>query len=199
MKKANNTFLYKPLFILIIIILIAFSACSRKKKGMQKLYIAVVNRKEKNEKIKPITVSIMIDNKNIISKQVMKTDRPLSIIKSLKPGNHTIKITEGITGAIYKANVFMDGERWLRVVFYREGKGMGHFDGKIQEEPWGYEFEKTDDKVKKKIREERLLEDDFDKKLDELEKEKKKNEKEKNEKKKIKNKHKSKKKVKTKK
>ena len=181
----NNNYNRKILWVLILLIFstFLFSGCSRKNntKGQtHTLKIAVVNKKGADDKIKPITVTVTLDKDIIVKNQVMKNDMPLSIGKNLEDGSHTIKITESKTGAVYKNHLLLDRDYWLRVVFYRESKGMGYFEGKLQTEPWGYEFEKSEvnDKDKEKdktktLKETKSREDDFDKKLQDLGKKKK--------------------------
>ena len=172
-------------FILLIFSSIFFTGCSRKnntKGETHTLKIAVVNKKGPDDKIQPITVSVTIDKETIVKNKLMENDMPLSIGKNLKDGSHTIKITESKTGAVYKSNLLLDKDYWLRVVFYSESKSMGYFEGKLQTEPWGYEFEKENEKDKKKtktIKETKSREDDFDKKLQDLGKKKPKKEKKK--------------------
>lgn len=171
-----------PVMLIFISFIIGQFSCSYKQGKSERLHIAVVNKKDAAGKAMPITVTIVIDGAETVQKQVIKGDQPFSLIKALKEGNHTIEIREGITDSNYKTSIFMNHEKWLRVVFYREGKGMGYFDGKTQDRPFGYEFEKPDGDEKDKdkvIKDRESYEEDYDKRLEELGKETRKKNKEK--------------------
>lgn len=171
------------LSLILLLSFILFPGCSNKDKAGEgknfKLNMAVVNRKNSAGKINPISVTVFIDDKEILKNKMMDSEVPISIAKDLSKGNHSVKVTELATGAVYKSFLAMDKDYWLRVVFYSEGKGMGSFEGKVQSEPWGYEFEKKEGDKENAIKEKKVREDDFDKKLEELSAEKKKQDKEK--------------------
>ena len=162
---------------------ILFPGCAKKEKpggkSAYKLNMAIVNRKNKAGKINPISVTVVIDDKEIIKNKMMDSEVPISIAKDLSKGSHSVRITELATGAIYKSILTMDKDYWLRLVFYSEGKGMGYFEGKIQTEPWGYEFEKSEETKDNTLKENKSREDDFDKQLDELSTKRKKQDKDK--------------------
>ncbi len=181
-KKLNLKRLIIASMILLTSLLL-FPGCSKKEKpgdkAAYKLNIAIVNRKNKAGKINPISVTVLIDDKEILKNKMMDSEVPLSIAKDLSKGNHSIVIKELATGAVYKNFLTTDKDYWLRVVFYSEGKGMGYFEGKIQTEPWGYEFEKSEETKDNTLKENKSREDDFDKKLDELRTERKEQDKDK--------------------
>lgn len=186
MKKTDDR--KKLLFILLILSLpfFLFQGCSKKQKEDEnktyKLNIAVENSKNKAGKTHPVSVTLVIDEKEILKNKMVDGSMPLAIAKDLTKGNHSIRVTELTTGAVYKSFLTMDKDQWLRVVFVSEGKGMGEFQAKIQSEPWGYEFEKSKENKETNLNEQKNREDDFDKKLNELSAEKKKQEKEKKQK-----------------
>ncbi len=154
------------------------SSCAKESGDLHKLNIAVVNGGDIKGKLKPITISVFIDEKPVGKNQVIKNDRPFILGKTLKNGNHTIRITEGTTGAVFKRTVQMDKPYWLKVEFCRESKSMGYFESKIQETPWGYEFEKKGKKEENDVKSRRSYEEEIDRKLDSLvEKKKEKDEK----------------------
>lgn len=145
-----------------------FCSCSKESSDLQKLNIAVVNGGDIKGKIKPITISVFIDEKPVSKNQVIKKDRPFILGKTLKKGNHTIRIVEGATGAVFKTTVSMDKSHWLKVEFCRESKNMGYFESKVQDNPWGYEFEKKGEKKENDVKSRRSYEEEIDRKLDSL-------------------------------
>lgn len=171
LKKLNLTRLI-IVTLALLLSFILFPGCSKKESTdankTYKLNLAVVNRKNKAGKINPISVTIIIDDKEILKNKLMDNDMPLSVAKDLAKGDHSIRVTELATGAVYKNFIVADKDYWLRVVFFSEGKGMGYFEGKIQTEPWGYEFENPGENKDIKVKENLNREDDFDKQLDEL-------------------------------
>jgi len=145
-----------------------FCSCTKESGESKKLNIAVVNAGDTKGNINPITISVFIDEKPVGKNQVIKNDRPFILVRTLKKGDHTLRITEGATGAVFKTTVSMDRERWLRVKFYRESKSMGYFESKLQDDPWGYEFEKQGKKKEDEVKSRRKYEDEIDRKLDSL-------------------------------
>lgn len=171
----TSTTLTTLIFLIIITLLFTFSACSEKQGGKKKLHIAVLNGKSAGESVKPITITIIVNGRTIADKQVISGQVPLSLIVPMETGNHTVEIKEETTDSVYKSIIAVDQEKWLRVVFHREGENLGLFEGKLQDRPFGYEFEKIEQEdsnsssKEKQIKDKKTQEENIEKKLDELE------------------------------
>jgi hypothetical protein len=144
-----------------------FSACAGNTGKEEKIHIAIENQPGNGEKL-PITATISFNGKKAAENQKIEAGIPFSIIKTLPRGKNSINISEDSTGAVYNSAISLEGEKWLKIVFYRESKSMGYFEGKLQDRPFGYEAEKTDEKNKEAIKDRKTSEEEIDKKIDNI-------------------------------
>ncbi|MCE1247719.1 MAG: hypothetical protein LWY06_13850 [Firmicutes bacterium] len=166
MKKSG---LFKYLTVLIsFVVLICVASCAGSSAAREeKIHLAIENQASEKDK-SAITVTVEFNGKVLGEKQKVESGTPFSLIKSLPKGNNNISIKEEETGAVYKSTIVLENEKWLKVAFYRQSKGMGYFEAKLQDRPFGYEAEKSDGKNKEELKDKKNSEDEIDKKLDEL-------------------------------
>ena len=171
-----NKFSFILFFTGILTFFLLFGSCLQEGREI-KLHVSVSTAgAKKNTEQLPAIINIFIDGKPVVENRDIK-GKPFIIEQQLSRGSHVILVTEKSTGAETQTTVNLSRESWFGVSFYREGKGMGYFNTKLQYEPLGKEKAPYGVKSVKNNKDKKAIkpleaEDSLDKQFDEMKKKK---------------------------
>lgn len=122
----------------VVLLILFLSSCSGEKNGDRlKLHLALVGIKGEKS-----SYSVFVDDTPLLENRSPDEGRPIFVFGRFFPGKHFLRINNNSSGSYADEVLTLEKDIWVRAEETVSAEGARSFSMKVQNEPWGYEFEK---------------------------------------------------------